>query len=188
AAGWTDADGARIENDAFAVTAEAGRGGTLSITDKHSGQNVLRGPGNELVLQEEYDKHPRWGEGPWHLSPRGPGAGSGNVAAIVRCQRSPVGSRLVATFTLGDLRITQETLLGRGADQVGFRTHVPGAIGKARLRRVRFPADVPGGLPVYQTATAVIGRPFGAPEADTATHWWTLDNPANHWFGVGSMA
>ena len=26
---------------------------------------------------------------------------------------------------------------------------------------LRFPADVPGGLPVYQTATAVIGRSFG---------------------------
>jgi hypothetical protein len=41
---------------------------------------------------------------------------------------------------------------------------------------------------VYQTATAVIGRPFGAPEADTATYPWTLDNPANHWFGLGSVA
>ena len=41
---------------------------------------------------------------------------------------------------------------------------------------------------MYQTATAVIGRPFGAPEADVAEHWWTLDNPANHWFGLGSVA
>ena len=47
---------------------------------------------------------------------------------------------------------------------------------------------MPGGLPLYQTATAVIGRPFGAPEADTATHWWTLENPAGHWFGLGSVA
>jgi hypothetical protein len=53
---------------------------------------------------------------------------------------------------------------------------------------VRFPAALPGGLPVYQTATAVIGRPFGAPEADVAKHWWTLESPANHWFGIGSMA
>jgi len=188
AEGWTDADGTTIENDAFTVTSDPGRGGTLTITDKRAGRTVLRGPGNELVLQEEYDKHPRWGEGPWHLSPRGPGAGSADVAAIVRAQRSPVGSRLVATFKLGDLRITQETLLWHGADLVEFRTHVSGSIGKDRLLRVRFPADVPGALPVYQTATAVIGRPFGAPEADTATHWWTLDNPANHWFGLGSVA
>jgi hypothetical protein len=84
--------------------------------------------------------------------------------------------------------MTTEALLWDGAGRVEFRTHVSGSIGKEHLLRVRFPADLPGGLPVYQTATAVIGRPFGAPEADVAEHWWTLDNPANHWFGVGSVA
>ena len=72
--GWTDVDGVTIENEFFAVTADPARGGTLSsVLDKRSGREVLAGPGNELVLQEEYDKHPRWGEGPWHLSPKGPG-------------------------------------------------------------------------------------------------------------------
>jgi alpha-mannosidase len=186
--GWIDDEGTAIENGAFLITADPARGGTLSITDKRAGRSVLRGPGNELVLQEEYDKHPRWGEGPWHLSPKGPGTGSADVPAIVRAQYSPVGRRLVATFTLGDLSIRQETLLWHGSDRVEFRTHVAGSIGKDRLLRVRFPADVPGGLPVYQTATAVIGRAFGAPEADTAAHAWTLDNPANQWFGLGSVA
>ena len=106
----------------------------------------------------------------------------------MRAQRSPVGSRLVATYPLGDLSVTAETMLWDGADRVEFRTHVSGSIGKEHLLRVRFPAALPGGLPVYQTATAVIGRPFGAPEADVAEHWWTLDNPANHWFGIGSVA
>jgi alpha-mannosidase len=177
-----------IENDAYAITADPSRGGTLSIIDKRSGQPVLRGPGNEMVLQEEHDKHPRWGEGAWHLSPKGPGTGSSSLPAGVRAQRCPAGSRLLATFTLGELRITQETLLWDGADRVEFRTHVDGSIGKDNLLRARFPALVPGGLPVYQTATAVIGRPFGFPEADTAAHWWTLDNPAHHWFGLGSVA
>src|SRR5262249_12300853 len=120
--------------------------------------------------------------------PKGPGTGSASLTADVRAQRCPAGSRLVATFTLGELRVTQETLLWDGCDRVEFRTHVDGSIGKDNLLRVRFPADVPGGLPVYQTATAVIGRPFGFPEADTARHWWTLDNPAHHWFGLGSVA
>ena len=140
------------------------------------------------MLQEEYEQHPRWGEGPWHLSPKGPGIGSVTVAATVRAQRSPVGSRLVATYSLGDLAVTAETILWDGAERVEFRTHVSGSIGRDRLLRVRFPAEVHGGLPVYQTATAVIGRPFGVPEADVAKHWWTLDNPAHHWFGVGSVA
>ncbi len=84
--------------------------------------------------------------------------------------------------------MTAETLLWDGADRVEFRTQVSGSIGKEHLLRVRFPALLAGGLPVYQTATAVIGRPFGAPEADVAEHWWTLDNPANHWFGLGAVA
>ena len=75
-AAWRDIAGSTaIENEAVTVTADPARGGTLAITDRRTGQPVLRGPGNELVLQEEYDKHPQWGEGPWHLSPRGPGAG-----------------------------------------------------------------------------------------------------------------
>ena len=47
---------------------------------------------------------------------------------------------------------------------------------------------MPGGLPVYQTATAVIGRSFGVVDVDSADHWYTLDNPAYQWFGLGSVA
>ncbi|MFI5082200.1 MAG: NEW3 domain-containing protein, partial [Streptosporangiales bacterium] len=60
--------------------------------------------------------------------------------------------------------------------------------GRDRLVRVRFPAAVPGGLPVYQPATAVIGRSFGVVDVDSADHWYTLDNPAYQWFGLGSVA
>ena len=188
AEGWADIEGLAIENDAFAVTGAAGHGALASVVDKATGRELLTRPGNDLVLQEEYEQHPRWNEGPWHLSPKGPGLAASAVAATVRAQRSPAGSRLVADYALGDLTVTAETLLWDGADRVEFRTRVSGSIGKNRLLRVRFPANQPGGLPVYQTATAVIGRPFGAPEADVAAHWWTLDNPANQWFGVGSVA
>jgi alpha-mannosidase len=186
--GWTDADGLTIENGAFLVTGADGHGALASVFDKAAGRELLTGPGNDLILQEEYQQHPRWNEGPWHLSPKGPGLASCAGPAAVRAQRSPAGSRLVATYSLGDLSVTAETVLWDGSDRVEFRTHVSGSIGKEHLLRVRFPAALPGGLPVYQTATAVIGRPFGAPEADVAEHWWTLDNPANHWFGTGSVA
>ncbi|HEY6492649.1 MAG TPA: glycoside hydrolase family 38 C-terminal domain-containing protein, partial [Trebonia sp.] len=185
--GWEDIDGLAIANDAFAVTGAEEHGALASMVDKAAGRELLTRPGNDLVLQEEYQQHPKWNEGPWHLSPKGPGLPSSSAAASVRAQRSPVGSRLVATYALGDLAVTAETLLWDDADQVEFRTHVSGSIGKEHLLRVRFPTALPGGLPVYQTATAVIGRPFGAPEADAAEHWWTLDNPANHWFGIGSV-
>jgi alpha-mannosidase len=188
-AGWLPIEGVAIENAALRAEADPASGGTLArLLDKRSGAELLAGPGNELVLQEEYDRHPRWNEGPWLLCPKGPGRGSAGLAAAVRAERCPVGSRLVAELEIDDLRITQETLLWDGADRVEFRTHVDGSVGQDRLLRVRFPARVPGGLPVYQTALAVIGRSPGSADTDVAEHEFTLDNPAHEWFGVGSTA
>jgi hypothetical protein len=192
AIGWTgrlrEERGPAIENGRYLVSADPARGGTVTVVDKVLGASVLAGPGNELVLQDEYPQHPRHGEGPWHLSPRGPGTGSASAAATVRAQACGIGLRLVASFTLDDLEVTQETVLWENAERVEFRTHVDGYRGRDRLLRVRFPADVPGGLPVYQTATAVIGRSFGVADADSADCWYTLDSPAYQWFGVGSTA
>ena len=185
---WREAAGTVIENAVYLVTADPARGGTVSITDKRTGTDVLAGPGNELVIQDEYAQHPRHGEGPWHLSPKGPGTGSSSLTARVRAERCEAGSRLLVSFTLDGLEVTQETLLWDGAERVEFRTHVDSYRGRDRLLRVRFPAAVPGGLPVYQTATAVIGRSFGVVDVDSADHWYTLDNPAHQWFGLGSTA
>ena len=79
-------------------------------------------------------------------------------------------------------------MLWDGADRVEFRTHVDGSIGQDHLLRVVFPASVPGGLPVYQTAVSVIGRPPGPVDSDVAEHSYTLDSPANDWLAVGSTA
>jgi alpha-mannosidase len=187
---WREVEGVAyvIENGRYVVTADPARGGTIGVADKDNGASILAGPGNELVIQGEYAQHPKHGEGPWHLSPKGPGMGSSSVPAAVRLEQCPVGSRLVASFTLDGLEVTQQTVLWENTERVEFRTHVDGYRDKDRLLRVRFPADVPGGLPVYQTATAVIGRPFGAVDVDSADHWYTLDNPAHQWFGLGSTA
>ena len=76
-AGWEPQPGARLENDRFLVEADPARGGTLTrLRDKLAGAELLRPGGNELIVQEEYAAHPRWGEGPWLLSPKGPGTGS----------------------------------------------------------------------------------------------------------------
>ena len=185
--GWASAPGPAIRSEAFEAEADPARGGALTrILDRRAGVELLRGPGNELVLTDEYDYHPRWGEGPWLLSPRGPGTGSAAAPAPVRAERCAIGSRLVTGFGLGGLRVSQETILWDGADRVEFRTHVDGSIGQDALLRVRFPADVPGALPVYQCATSVVGRPFGTPDADVAQHAFTLDNPAHEWFGLGA--
>ena len=185
---WCQADGLVIENEALRVAADPGCGALSSITDRRTGTELLAGHGNELVLAEEYPSHPHWGEGPWLLCPTGKSRGSAGVPATVRAERCPVGSRLVTEFALDELRVTQETLLWDGADRIEFRTHVDGSIGQDRLLRVRFAADVPGGLPVYQTALSVIGRTPGPADCDVAEHAYTLDNPAHEWFGVGSTA
>jgi len=192
--GWQlqDASGTfRLENEVFVVEADPARGGTLSrVLDKRSGTELLRaaGGGNELLLQPEHPAHPRWAEGPWLLCPAGPGTGSTTRTATVRAERCPVGGRLVAELDLGGLHLTQETLLWDGADRVEFRTHVDGSIGQDHLLRVAFPADVPGGLPVYQTAVSAIGRPPGPIDSDVAEHSYTLDSPACEWLAIGSTA
>ncbi|HXW87265.1 MAG TPA: glycoside hydrolase family 38 C-terminal domain-containing protein [Streptosporangiaceae bacterium] len=191
-AGWRPAgQQPRLENEVFVVEADPDLGGTLSrVLDKRSGTELLQagGGGNELVLQPEHAAHPRWAEGPWLLCPAGPGTGTAARPAVVRAEVSPVGGRLVATLELGGLQVTQETVLWHGADRVEFRTHVDGSIGQDHLLRVVFPANVPGGLPVYQTAVAVIGRPPGPIDSDVAEHPYTLDCPAAEWLALGSTA
>ncbi len=188
-AGWQSSPGAVVENEAFLVAADPARGGTLvRVLDKRTGTELIRPGANELILQPEHRTHPRWGEGPWHLCPAGPGAGSAAQPAAVRAERCPVGGRLVVEFQLGGLRVTQETLLWDGADRIEFRTHVDGSIGQDRLLRLIFPVEVPGGLPVYQTALSAIGRPPGPIDSDVAEHSYTLDSPASEWLAVGSTA
>src|SRR6478672_7957591 len=50
---WQEIPGTVIENDAYLITADPARGGTVSVTDKSTGAEVLAGPGNELLLQDE---------------------------------------------------------------------------------------------------------------------------------------
>ena len=141
---WEPQPGTVIENDRFGLAADPARGGTLArVTDKRTGAELLRPGGNELVLQEEYGQHPRWGEGPWLLSPKGPGSGSASASAKVTAQRCPLGARLLAELTLGDLRITQETLLWDGADEV----RVPHARGWVDRPRPAAAGPLPGRRP-----------------------------------------
>ncbi len=187
--GWQSVYGVTIQNGTFALTADPARGGALtSVVDLRTDTELLAGPGNELVLQEEYPSHPKWGEGPWMLCQTGASRSSTEGSASVRAQRCPIGVRLLTEFALGDQRVTQEALLWDDADLVEFRTHVDGSIGHDKLLRTRFALAVPCGLPVYQTGLSVIGRPLGQTDVDVVKHTYTLDNPAHEWFAVGSTA
>lgn len=184
-AGWSPALVA--QNDAFAV--EASPSGALSsIVDRRTGRELLRpgGAGAALVCQPEHATHPRWGEGPWHLLPSGPGICA--ESADVSIEESPIGRRVVSSFALGDLRVRHEAVLWDGVDRIDFQTHVDGSIGQDNLLRVRFDLDLPGALPVAEVGYAAIGRSFGFPESDAAADLWTLDSPAHTWAGLSSTA
>lgn len=188
---WTPADSAAIENAYYRVTADAERGGGLdSVYDKVSDRELIRAEhlGNELRIYEEYPAHPDFGEGPWHLIPKGPVVGSAAAAATVRAETSPIGARLVVSGTVDGIGYEQTITLWHGVRRVDCRTRIVDYAGADRLVRVRFPVDLPGALPVSEVAAAVVGRGFALPDVDAAEAPWTLDNPANTWFGLGSTA
>jgi alpha-mannosidase len=184
---WMPQPGVTIESESFVVEADPERGGALSsVYDRAADRELVR-PGGlaaEFVVQEEHPGHPVWGEGPWHLLPKGPGTSAGT--AVVRSETSPVGERLVSLTTLGQLRIKQQVTLWDGLPRVDIRSFVDGSIGQDRLLRSRFAFDLPGALPVAEVGFAAVGRSFGFPDVDAATHLWTLDSPAHTWAGLSA--
>ncbi|MEV4011211.1 NEW3 domain-containing protein [Nonomuraea angiospora] len=179
-----------IQNHRWRVTADPSRGGALtSILDRSSGQELLTGPGNELRLYDEYPQHPDMGEGPWHLTPTGHVVGSADTRALTaRADTSPIGRRLRISGQVGEIAYEQTVTLLTGSDRIDFTTRVLDHTGADRLLRVRFPARVEGALPVSDVSGAVVGRGFALPDVDSAEHPWTLDNPANTWFGLSATA
>ncbi len=178
-----------IENDAFVVEADPDRGGALCrVHHRRENREVVRDGGlaGELVLQREHPQHPVWEEGPWHLLPAGPGAGTGSRPARCHIETSPLGQRIVSAVTLAGLRIRQQVTLAGGADRVDIRADVNGSIGQDHLLRALFDLDVPGALPVAEVGFGAVGRSFGFPDVDAATHLWTLDSPAHTWAGLSS--
>ncbi len=204
AAGWEPAIGTEIGNEHYRLRVDPARGGGVaSLIELNGGRTrelIAKGRvGNELAVYDEYPQHPRFGEGPWHLTPKGPVVGSAaGAAASVRSYRSALGQRLVVRGRVGDqLTYTQTLTLWRGIARVDCRTTIDGFVGADKLVRLRWPCPVPGAMPVSEVGDAVIGRGFGllhdptsAQErsVDSGTHPWTLENPAYTWFGLSSTA
>ncbi|MCP2261922.1 Glycosyl hydrolases family 38 C-terminal domain-containing protein [Streptoalloteichus tenebrarius] len=190
--GWSEVEGTEIRNEHYRLTVDPARGGGVcSLVELATGRELIATGrlGNELAVYQEYPAHPRFGEGPWHLLPRGPVTTSGSrPASSVRALRCAVGERVEVRGEVGPVRFTQRITLWRGVRRVECSTVVEEFTGSDELLRVRWPCPVPGGSPVSEVGDAVIGRGVGFPDVDTATHPWTLDNPAYTWFGLGSTA
>lgn len=191
-AGWSPLDTDTIGNEFFGVRADIARGGALSsIRDVVADRELLRidGLGNELRVYQEYPQHPEFGEGPWHLVPNGQVVSSAaRPATSMRAEQCPAGQRLIVTGTVGEVDYEQTITLWSGLDRVELRTRVLDFTGSDRLLRVKFAAELPGARPVSEVAGAVIARGFALPDEDAAEAPWTLDNPANTFFALGSTA
>ncbi|MCP9275329.1 glycoside hydrolase family 38 N-terminal domain-containing protein [Mycolicibacterium arenosum] len=195
--GWESLDGHEIDNEYYRLSVDAARGGGVDSLIRNGRELITAGRvGNELAVYKEYPAHPKAGEGPWHLLPKGPVTSSTSAAATsVAVQRSPLGDRIVVTGRMrGLLSYTQTITLWRGVDRVDCRTVVDEFTGEDRLLRLRWPCAIPGAMPVSEVGDAVIGRGFGLTHrhgvtdkaVDTAKHPYTLDNPAFGWFGLSS--
>jgi alpha-mannosidase len=187
--GWVAADGVSIESDRFRVTVDPARGGGVASLLDGGRELIAHGRvGNELAVYDEYADHPAFGEGPWHLLPKGPVATSAEGPASVSVERGPLGERVTVSGAVGPVTYTQTITVWQGADRVECVTTVDEFTGSDQLLRVRWPCPVPGALPVSEVGNAVVGRGFGLIDVDSAQHPWTLDNPAHTWFGLSSAA
>jgi len=195
--GWTPIAGAEIATSRYRIRVDPARGGGVTSLIRDGREAISAGRvGNELAVYEEYPSHPRAGEGPWHLLPKGPVVGSSAYAADVQAYRSRIGERLVVRGRIeGMLRYTQTIILWHGVDRVECRTVIDEFVGEDRLLRLRWPTRVAGARPVCEVGDAVVGRGFAlihepgsSISVDTASHPWTLENPAHGWFGISSAA
>ncbi|MBG0566512.1 glycoside hydrolase family 38 N-terminal domain-containing protein [Actinoplanes aureus] len=190
---WAEIDSAPvIANEFLRVQVDPTRGGCVTaLDDVRTGRSYLVAgdTGNELRFYDEYPAHPRYHEGPWHLLPKGPATHvSSQNPASVRVERSPLGSRLTVTGTIDGVTYTQRLTLWDGSPRLDCSTTLDGFTGADRLARLRWPAAIPGGLPVSEVGAAVVGRGFAHVETDTDSAPWTLDNPAQNWFALSHTA
>lgn len=189
--GWQPVDTLTIENQTYRLAVDPARGGAVcSLEDLRTGRTLLQPGrvGNELLVYDEYPAHPVFHEGPWHLLPKGgPVAGSaGAPAESVRVLGCPIGQRVIVTGRVGPLRYTQQLTLWDGIERIDATTQVDEFTGADHLVRLRWPMDVPGALPVSEVGNAVVGRGFALIDVDAQSTPWTLDNPAQHWFGLSA--
>ncbi|MCA9727334.1 MAG: hypothetical protein KC729_06595, partial [Candidatus Eisenbacteria bacterium] len=175
-----------LENDALRAVVDLERGGVLtSLYDKRAGREILTGPGNDLTVLAEYDQLPGHAEGPWHLAPTGSVTDNpcGPATVIFAGDGPAPRLEIAADSPLFRRHVTYE-LAAEGA-RLDVRTEIRDWRGTNQLLRVQFPCVLPGAKPIYETAAAVIGRPF-ARDVDTKEDSWTLDQTFWQWVGLGS--
>ncbi len=173
-----------LENELLRIVVDPAQGGAIvSLLDKVRGSELLLGPANDVVVHDEYSVLPGHGEGPWHLAPTGNSTEGTGVAATVKAEPGAIiVEAKYPTFTKW-----QKITLRPGDLYFDCITEIRDWTGSDKLLRVEFPFSVQGAKPIFQTAGAVIGRPF-ARDVDTQKDSWTLDQACWQWAGLGAVA
>ncbi len=184
-AGATRAVESVLENEFLRVSIDVAQGGAISsVLDKRAGRECLRGPGNDVVLLTEYPSLPGHGEGPWHLAPTGERRPGTSVTARLLPRDPNRPNRITLEADYPEFRKRQSIELEPGAARVDLETWILDWRGRNQCLRVEFPVLLPGARPVFQTAAAVIGRPFSR-DTDSAKDAWTLDQACYQWVDLG---
>ncbi len=186
AAASTTVAGHKLENEHLVVAIDLDKGGTIaSIVDKRTGREILRGPGNDIVLLDEYATMPGQGEMPWHLAPTGKRRSSTGTKARLIEPGQP--NRITIEAEYHEFTKLVTFALSPGSVSLDIETAIINWRGTNKLLRAEFPVDLPGARPVFQTASAVIGRPF-ARDVDALEDPWTLDQTCWQWVDLGTTA
>jgi alpha-mannosidase len=190
AAGWEALPDLTIANESFALTVDAGRGGTVSsLRDLAAGVELITpgAVGNEILVYSEYKNHPKHGYGPWLLAPTGAAPLRSSAATVERvtAERSAAGQRITVSGSLAGMAFRQTLTLWAGVPRVDAVTTLDFA-GSDQVVRIAWPCAVPGARPVAQVGGAVIGRNIAHPDADAREFPWGAESTCHEWFGLSA--
>ena len=189
---WTAVPGADIENEHYRVEVDAARGGAIvePASRRAPGKQVLRpgGLGNELLAYREYQNHPLFGEGPWHLTPDGTFRSSADCAGRDRRRASPIGQRLRVTGPFEGCEREQDSPSGTAS--IGSTSRPASTASRGRTcSSASASAPTSRARPRSpRSADAVVGPPLRLPERRRGRQPFTLDHPAYDWFGLSTTA
>ncbi|MGE0480602.1 MAG: glycoside hydrolase family 38 C-terminal domain-containing protein [Phycisphaerae bacterium] len=176
-----------LESKSLRVLIDLPRGGCItSIMDKRTGRELLRAPANDLVVYDEYETLPGHGEGPWHLAPTGKRRSGATAGAWVVAPAVAAAGTVTLESDDPDFRKRQTIMLRDDPPRIDFQTDILEWRGRSKLVRVEFPLRSLPLRPVFQTAGALLARPF-ARDVDAAVDPWTLDQSCWQWAGVGAL-
>ncbi len=182
-----------LENNFFSICWDGHNGDLTSVWDKVAQCEVLSGPGNVIVAMRE--KNPDM-EGNIYLTGEEARTGQYSVTSI-DIQSDALAERVKIISLFQDCSLIRTVSLYRDVPRIDFETTVLDFKGGDVMVKVSFPLALDWAhiRPVYETAFAATGRPFGHYAAQTwvdcsdSVRGAALFNQGTpgYWVGDGSL-